>query len=50
MVVSVLAVAGLLVGVTGSSVTPAKSTTVASNVSGKVIPAVSAKSLLTELS
>ena len=47
--VSVLAVAGLLVGVTGSSVTAAKSTRVASNVSGKVIPAVSAKSLLTEL-
>ena len=47
--VSVLAVAGLLVGVTGSSVTAAKSMTVASNVSGKVIPAVSAKSLLTEL-
>ena len=47
--VSVLAVAGLLAGVTGSSVSAAKSTTVASNVSGKVIPAVSAKSLLTEL-
>ena len=47
--VSALVVAGFLVGVTGSSVTAAKSTTVAWNVSSRTTAAVSAKSLLTEL-
>ncbi len=44
-----MVVAGLLVGVTASSVAAATSTTVTLNVSGRTTAAVSAKSLLSEL-
>ena len=48
-IMSVLMVAGLLAGVTASSVAAATSTTVTWNVSGQTTAAVSAKSLLSEL-